>query len=174
MTKDALIALIEQAFADTVYPEGAKITDCSWQNCDECREIAEAFEGKHWTSVRNARFLRKYHEALPLFQPEAFRFYLPAYMIVNLKSRAYLGIMPESITFNLTPPEIKGVLAEDWFNKFGETQIDYWTRRVSGFTTEQKQAIKAYVEYDFPRTWSMSSMKQDYERALAFWDTFAD
>lgn len=174
MSKDELIALIEQAFADTVYPEGAKITDCSWQNCDECREIAEAFAGKHWTAVIHARFLREHYAALSLFQPTAFRFYLPAFMLVTLKSRADLWMIPENLEYHLTPPETEGPFAEDWFSKFGETKLDYWTHRMSGFTAEQKQAIKAFLKYRFPRNWSKPTQSQIHQQqqAIDFWDTF--
>ena len=159
--RNALIAQIEEAFQNTIHPAGAKITNCTW-NCDECAEIAEAFEGKHWSNLKDVRFLRQHETALTFFEPEACRFYLPAFMLVSLRSRANLWSIPERLEWNLTPPETEGDRIEDWKAKFNQTPMDYFLWKVSGFTTEQKQAIRAYLQYYFemyPENWRPGSNK---------------
>lgn len=171
--RDALIAQIEQAFSTAQYPQGYKLTNCKW-NCDECAEIAEAFEGKHWTSLRDIRFLRKHQEALHLLQPEAFRYYLPAFMLGYLRTRADSWGIPDKLEFILTPPETEGADAEDWLAKTGITKMDYFLGRVSGFTPQQKAAIKTYLELHFqldPMTWS-PDWQEERQRTLHFWSTF--
>jgi hypothetical protein len=168
-----VIAIIRQAFAETVYPSGVKLTNCSW-NCDECAEISREFDGKAWSSLTDVKFLRHYSDALSLLQPEAFRYYLPAYMVGGLRDPATADVIPGSIEFHLTPPETKGADAEDWFAKFGQTKMDYFLSRVSGFSSGQKQAILAYLQLYFrldPMEWHPPTLERR-QRALHFWDTF--
>lgn len=169
----ALVAQIEQAFTNTSYPPEVKITNCKW-NCPECTEITEAFHGKHWSSLTDVAALRYNSAALSLFTPEAFRFYLPAYLRAALTDPRTADIILDGLEYHLTPPETEGAEAEAWLSKFGETHMDYFLRRVSGFTPDQKLAIKAYLENSFVHSWINTSQEKllENQQTLAFWQTF--
>jgi hypothetical protein len=174
--KDDVIALIEQAFADTEYPEGAKITNCSWQNCDECAEIAREFEGRTWKTLTDVAFLRRYEAALALMTPEAFRYYLPAFMRAAVIDPKTADVILDGLEFNLSL-ERGASFDEEWLVQFGYTRTDYQLRRISGFTSDQKKTIRAYLEFHYHRYgedyWEYLPEKVEQQsNTLAFWDTF--
>lgn len=173
MTKEELTALIEQAFADTVYPGDDKLTR---ENRPEYIRITYKFRGKHWTTVSDVEHVTYEQFALSYFEPEAFRFYLPAFMLaaLNHQSEVCNDLVPENIESSLTPPETNSAEAEDWFATFGITRMDYFLKRVSGFSPQQKAAIKAYLQSSFEQDsipeWI--ERQQERQRALHFWSTF--
>src|SRR4051794_33677193 len=76
---------ILKAFAATPYPGDKNlVTDQSGYD-PEYREVLRAFKGKGWKDI-SVEMVRKYKDALPLFTPAAFRYYLPAYMIACVDS----------------------------------------------------------------------------------------
>lgn len=157
MSKDELIALIEQAFADTVYPGDDKIINGS--HCEECAGIAEAFIGKRWSSLTDVKFLRRYESALNLMYSEAFRYYLPAFMRAAVIDPKTADVILHSLEFNLMTHHSES------YEKF--------IVRISGFTRKQKQAIKAYMKFEpYPMHWTIR-MRQQQQQAIDFWNTFA-
>lgn len=156
MRKDDVIALIEQAFADTVYPGDDKlINGC---HCEECAGIAEAFIGKRWLSLTDVKFLRRYESALTLMYPEAFRYYMPAFMRAAVVDPKTADVIPHGLEFNLMPHH--------------SASSEKFIARISGFTPQQKQAIKAYLKFEpYPMHWTIM-MRQQQQQAIDFWDTF--
>ncbi len=73
----SLAEAIEIAFSETPYPGDHNITHCP---CDECTEIAGYFAGKTWKGHR-VNDLRCHETALFHCTPDAFRYYLPAFML---------------------------------------------------------------------------------------------
>ncbi len=89
---------IEEAFANVPYPGDDNITRCPY-NCSECRRIAVYFKGKTWAG-HTAEELRGYHVALTLFTPEAFHYFLPAFMLVSIDSYEKGDVLPDAIRFH--------------------------------------------------------------------------
>jgi hypothetical protein len=137
MDKNELIVQIEQAFADAVYPGDDKLINAN--HCGECAEIAEVFRGKKWSSLTNIKFLRRYVAALSLLYPEAFRYYLPAYMIAALIDPATADVILDSLEYDFMPRATENAAAQEWF-----------FNRATGFSPAQKRAIKAYLEFPVP------------------------
>jgi len=79
-------------------------------------------------------------ETLGFFTPAAFRFYLPAYMMVSLDPdhEAEADIIPEYTVFDLTPPVGERDNVYGW---------KYFLEKMNGFTESQKQAIRSYLRY---------------------------
>lgn len=174
MSKDEVIALIEHAFADTVYP-GDDLIDAD--HCPECAEIYEAFRGKQWESLTDVRLLREHYLALSSLYPEAFRYYLPAFMRAALIDPKTADIIVDALEHQLSEPQNGTLTDEEVREVYGyQATKNYWLRRLSGFTPEQKQAIKAYLQVEFERTAMPELIAREHERqrALAFWDTFED
>jgi hypothetical protein len=131
---DAVKLRILEAFETTPYPgDGGLVTDQSGYD-PESSEIANAFKGKDWRDV-SVEMLRSYAEALPLFTPAAFRYYLPAYMIGCVDSRYAVDVALDSVLFNLTPPKDRSGWEWDFF----------WTR-AQRFSKREREAIRSFLE----------------------------
>src|SRR5208282_331171 len=93
-----LIQRIEEAFAGVVYPGDDNITRCPY-NCSECGRVAAFFKGKTVRDLTNEE-LRAHHVALTLFTPEAFHFFLPAFMLVSMDRYEKGDLIPDAIRFH--------------------------------------------------------------------------
>ena len=120
--------MIEEAFASVSYPGDDNITRCPY-NCSECRRIAGFFKGKTWTGYA-AEELRGYHVALTLFTPEAFHYFLPAFMLVSLGSYEKGDVLPDAIRFHF---------------EYSQEAQGHFAVRMSKFSPAQRKAIIDYL-----------------------------
>ena len=98
LSEAAVRRRINAAFANTRYPGDDNIGYDKTGEHLECKQVADHFRGTIWQAVDLA-FLRKYGEradvsvALTFLSPEAFRYYLPAFLLVvtDQSSRMSLG-----------------------------------------------------------------------------------
>jgi adenine-specific DNA methylase len=67
---------IAEAFENVDYPKGF-ITD---HECEECFGVRKTFLNKNWKQI-TPEILQENYDKLPLFSPEAFHCFLPAYLI---------------------------------------------------------------------------------------------
>jgi hypothetical protein len=67
--------------------------------CDECERVSTDFAGRNWTEL-SQDVLAYHHDSIPLFSPEAFAYYLPAYLIFAAKDRDRVG---EMVLYSLGP-----------------------------------------------------------------------
>jgi hypothetical protein len=93
---------------------------------------------------------------LPLLTPEAFRFFIPAYLHVSVVRPDEVDVIPENLVSDLTPPLQEGESAE----RFRTV--------VSGFTPEQMQVIRAFMRYWFNQIPPKYLIDSD-RRAKKFW-----
>lgn len=168
-----LIEQIRAAFADTVMPDATALVTCP---CDECSGIKRRFANKHWTEITDPRNFHMMDVSLALMTPDAFRFYLPAFLLGDLlqlgdpEKRTQIGYVS-----CFTPPPTEGATAENWLAATGETYMEFFLKRVRGFTPEQKEAIRAYIAFTFRRRPALEAIEQvKQQRLMAFWDTFED
>jgi hypothetical protein len=119
---------IEKAFAGVEYPGDSNITRCPY-NCSECRRIAAFFKDKTWVG-HTMEDLRLHHVALTLFTPEAFHYFLPAFMLVSLEKYEKGDVIPDAIRFH--------------FEYSAEMQ-GHFVVRMSKFSKPQRQAIIDYL-----------------------------
>jgi hypothetical protein len=129
---------IEQAFADVQSPDGERLLDFDRNHCEECAEDydydMEAFAGKHWKEL-SSDFMDTHARTIRSFTPEAFHFYLPAYLIASLDN-------PESeaadyLLTMLKPPEL-----------WEETAVkSEFAHRIGVLTEEQTQAIRSFIHF---------------------------
>jgi len=134
ISADEVKRKIIEAFGATPRPgDEDLVTDQS--GCDpESREIVSAFKGKDWRGV-SVEMLREHRDALPLFTPAAFRYYLPAYMIGCVDLSYDLDVVFDNTLFNLTPPKERG--GWEW---------DFFWARARQFNERERDAIKAFLE----------------------------
>lgn len=93
-----LIAHIEAAFADARVPAADNISQPTYDD----EGTSAYFRGKTWRG-HSARQLRSLDFALTVMTPEAFAYFLPAFMIADIESPIEADTIPESLLFNLTP-----------------------------------------------------------------------
>ena len=119
---------IEEAFAGVVYPGDENITRCPY-NCSECRRMAAFFKGRTVPDLKGDE-LRAHHVALTLFTPEAFQFFLPAFMLVSMDRYEKGDLIPDAIRFHFEySAEIQG----------------HFAVRMSKFSAAQRKAIIDYL-----------------------------
>ena len=152
----AIVALIESAFSFSIYPGDSNLGE-SHQEQDNI-EIIDCFKGKHWRDV-SPENVRAQSFNLYFFTPDAFRFFLPAFMRATLLHSEETDIA-WGFTFGcLVPPE----------EYVAEAMRTFMTR-VEGFTPAQRNAVKAYVDLYVQIETSYPDPRR--ECAAAFWAKF--
>ena len=164
MEIDNLIETIQQAFAGESYPGDDQLTDSQYG--EEPAALTEEFRGRtDWRSL-DADFLNQapdgWGSALSFFSAEALRFYLPAYLIADLRGQLYCGDPSSRLCAFLTPmTESKklakihgggtlGAYARDCFDRFSEAQAAavvaylWWKLDQHGYDPTIEQAMENY------------------------------
>jgi len=122
--KEAIIAQITSAFATLEYPGDESLTNSN--HGDEPFLLEQEFKGKTDWRTLDPTFLDHapggFASALSFFSNEAFQFYLPAYLIADLKGQLEYTYPYYSLTLYLDP-----------------------SSRFSMFNQEQAAAIVAYL-----------------------------
>ena len=172
-----VVALIETAFARVEHP-GDPFLVQSNEGCEPA-EIAQAFAGRHdWRSL-DAAFLDLHYVALSFFSEGAFRFYLPAYLLADLRRELKTADPVFPLVYQLSewsvPLEAGGERFEQRHGagallnplRYGAMRnADYARYRLSVFAREEAGAIVPYLEW--------RAEIDDYDRphidaALAYW-----
>lgn len=133
ISKDRLEALkqrVVRAFADVPYPKGP----IAPHECDECHGVEKDFMNQDWKTI-DPSIVEENFGKLPLFSPEAFHFFLPAYLVYALENPAHeRGEVAEFTTYALTPgKEIK-------------ESPSWWRERFKHFTREQFELVYEYLD----------------------------
>jgi hypothetical protein len=115
-------ALIENAFSETPYPGDERIA--SKDHCLECQEIVEGFRGKHWKDLPKIHW---HSGVLGLMHDDAYRFFLPGFLIGTLKPNLH--------------NEGLSVHAGEFLQEVE------WHLRFPGFTRDELGAVKTYLEF---------------------------
>jgi hypothetical protein len=153
-----VIAAIEMAFARVEHPGDAFIVQ-SFEGC-EPGEIAEAFAGRHdWRQI-DAAFLDRHYVALSFLSEGGLRFYLPAYLVADLRRELKTADPVFPLVYQLSewavPLEAGG---ERFDGRHGAGELlnplrygamrnaDYARFRLSVFAREEAVAIVAYLEW---------------------------
>lgn len=92
-----LIDKIYEAFSDVPYPGDDHIVgplnSPHLQTCGECRWLYDTLVGRTWQeTVENEKLHGAVSHAMSFFDPEAWRYYLPAYLINNLRKHIYSSL----------------------------------------------------------------------------------
>ena len=146
------------AFADTRYPGDRNLV---YDNSDyhlACKAVRGRFLEKTWKGVDTTLMKAAWGGDLSFLSPEAFRYFLPGFMIATLTTANREQRCDETLLFHIAPRETD------------DTQLirgDF--ARIDGFTLEQRDAIRAFLhvfrdEYaDLP--------DPDVDLAIRFWES---
>jgi hypothetical protein len=159
-------AQIRSAFAQVEYPG-----DWCLKNSSEGTEpllLEQEFKGKtQWETIAPALLDNApdgYATALCFFSDEAFRFYLPAYLIADLDG----GLQRTNLIFHLTHG-LEHSSRQKLINprRYGDrTQFDYAQFKFSIFTVEQVRAVVAYLRLKREAAEVLKSEQQEIDEAL--------
>ena len=167
-TRQRVAAQIEDAFAQTPYPGDDKIAKPDTDGAS----LTRAFWGKNWRDVQLTT-LSNYHVDLPLMTPEAFRYYVPAFMLATMFYYHHVSTLPMGLMHSLTPPD--PTLLQKYLDKktdpLKHSQITDFLNRVGAFTTTEKAAIRAFLENYTKWQPDARSETRHLQRAADFWRT---
>ncbi|MCB1139675.1 MAG: hypothetical protein KDK23_13005 [Leptospiraceae bacterium] len=176
MTTAHVIAQIQQAFANSVYPGDDALIDSYAIRDDEVIAVEAAFQGQtDWSSLPAG--LLEMGDALSFLSDIGFHFFLPAFLIADLRSpldnanpvfhltwhfQDELKDSLQKIARVFWPPDVDRQLT---YNQWGE-------RRFSHFSPDQCKAIVAYLAVKIDAD---PFSKEEIEQALLnFWWARAD
>ena len=124
---------VVQAFKDAPYPgDDNLIRNPLAVQMDDYAQIVAHCKGKHWQELDRQAIVNN-DVNLPFFSPEAFRFYLPAFLVVALEDPE--GNEFDKIVFNLLPPPPND--SED---------VEYFAKMVAGLSRTQREVIRDFLE----------------------------
>lgn len=168
---EALQRQITAAFGPRVRPDDAALVpaDVAAQPGGdlESEALACGLRGQPWQRLDVAA-VRMFKDALPLFEPAAFAYYLPAWLMACLQAPAEVDSALDSVIFNLTPPSRQ----RDWQSRF-------FAERAHLFTPAETTAIAAFLAYEQAREqadWASAGVTPPPERLgrpLAHWSAAA-
>jgi hypothetical protein len=157
MTRDEVVAAIEAAFAPTERP-GAAFLQGSHEGCEPFEETSP-FADREWQSL-DAGFLDAHYSALSFFSEGAFRYYLPAFLVADLRDELNTADPVFHLTHGFSTRSTHVPAGGETFERCygGDTLLnprrygamtsrDHGRFRLSVFTREEAAAIVAYLEY---------------------------
>lgn len=157
-SKEEVIKAILDAFGSNEYP-GYDYLQGSFEGSEPYEEIA-AFKGKtDWTAI-DGGFLDAHYAALNFFSEAGLRFYLPAYLIADIKDEHKTADPIFILTHGFSDITVEHRIKDQLFvRKTGKTAFvnprrygsmtfnDYARFRLSIFTREETKAMVAYLLY---------------------------
>jgi hypothetical protein len=176
---DAVIAKIREAFGDNTYPGDAYLQGS--REGDEPFEEVESFIGQvDWQAVPSD-LLDAHGGALSFFSEAGLRFYLPAFLVADLKGQLRYADPLMTLTMGFSDIVMNLPVGEKVFRvKSGGSALvnprrygaltfrDYARSRMAIFTREKAGAIVAYLDYK--RDTEEVSQRGTIDAALAgFW-----
>lgn len=141
---EPIVRQIASAFDAVVYPGDDDLTDSTYG--EEPVALVEAFRGKDDWRRLDASFLNPapdgWGTALAFFSPAAFRFYLPAYLLADLRRELDMSDPASRLCTFVTPQAEGQRIARVWG---GGTMGDHARRTFEGFDCRQVAAIVSYL-----------------------------
>ena len=157
-----LITRIEQAFTDVDYPGDEDLTDSTYG--EEPAALVVDFKGKDDWRVLDSDFLDQapdgWASALSFFSRNALKFYLPAYMIADIRGELMSADPAFRLCMSLTPLGGKQKIAKMWG---GGTMGE---RARAEFDTYDARKVSVIVDYLWWKLDSIGGYDEFIEQAL--------
>ena len=147
-----LIAHIEAAFPTQPIPAHLKLTK---GDSEEAFSYDCIFGGRTWSSLLDAEFLWQNRAAMTFFVPDAFRYYIPAFMTISIRETRASDLVPAEVISAFTLPSDSGAAAQAM-------------KLYRAFTKSQAAVIRDYLE--FFAAWHEEGLDREARKALRqFW-----
>jgi hypothetical protein len=178
--RETVIGKIEAAFAGNEFP-GARFLQGSFEGCEPYDEVGPFERLEDWQGIE-ADFLDGHASALSFFSEAGFRFFLPAYLISDLRGQLYTADPLFHLTHGFSDWTTE-VPAGDrtLLMRHGKSSLmnprrygamisyDYARYRLSIFTREEAEAIVAYLEFKRDSDPDVIDMKAIDAALDSFW-----
>jgi len=125
---------IQTAFLNIEYPGDNHLLYHPTCEHEECLEIKRIFTGKIWKNIK-LEDIQYQDYVFSFFSTKAYRYYLPAFMIIVLDNYIEADVVAQAVVYKLTPPTKDHKPRKAWLDE-----------TVSGFNEIQKTAIKLFLE----------------------------
>lgn len=171
MNKEDLKLKIQEAFAAGVYPGDWCLKDSTEGTAPFLLE--KAFKGKTDWRVLPPELLDRdlggWGTALGFFSAEAFRFYLPAYLIADIDGKLESSDVADYLANGLAGADKSAPINP---KRYGErTWWDYQSFRFSVFNKEQCSAIAEYLRFKSDLSQFPEANKTAIEQSLEnYWE----
>jgi hypothetical protein len=159
---DSVTQRIQNAFQSLPYPGDDNIVypDTFRFNYDEGLRAFKSFKGKPWQEITLEALIAN-RDHLSFLTADAYRYYLPAYMIAVLRHFHKVDVLANNTYYSLTPPP----------------KDDFWEEmflsRAKGFNRSQQTAIREFLS--LYAQLSPDSITDDpnhnLHRAIDFWES---
>jgi len=156
--REAVIEEIRRAFAGNEHP-GGRFLQGSFEGCEPYEEVGPFEEEEDWRNI-DAAFLDGHATALSFFSEAGFRYFLPAYLIADLRGQLQTADPLFHLTHGFSdrttevPAGDRTLVLRHGRTAFvnprrygAMTSYDYARYRLSIFTREEAGAIAAYLEF---------------------------
>lgn len=157
---EALIQHIQTAFEPVLHP-GEDFLQGSYEGCEPRAAIAP-FVGQTYWQALEAKTLDAHAEALSFFSEGGLRFFLPAYLVADIRNALQTADPVFTLTSGFSVTEVTIPTGAGGFQKrvggtvpmnplrYGAmTAEDYARFRLSVFAREEATAIAAYLQYRY-------------------------
>ena len=156
--REDVIERIRRAFAGNEHP-GGRFLQGSFEGCEPYEEVGPFDKEEDWRSI-DAGFLDGHATALSFFSEAGFRYFLPAYLIADLRGELQTADPLFHLTHGFSdrttevPAGGRTLVMKHGRSAFinprrygAMTSHDYARYRLSVFTREEANAIVAYLEF---------------------------
>jgi hypothetical protein len=156
--KEDVIEQIRVAFGGNLYP-GDAFLQGSFDGCEPYEEVSAFFGKDDWSKLDSA-MLDAHYCALSFFSEGAFRYFLPAYLIADLREELRTAEPVFHLWHGFADLSGEVPVGAQMFRRVsnGKTLVnpkrygamtvgDHARHRLSVFTREEAQAIAAYLRY---------------------------
>lgn len=135
--KIRLRADIRETFSSIAYPGNDNIVP--YPDGYEYNDVYKAFKSVNWQEV-NWEWLKMHYsaptgDALLFMTPEAYRYYLPAYLLITIDSYEECDVLSDYIIYGLTAQRYEKYTPEDF------------QERIAPLTDEAKSVIAKFLLY---------------------------
>jgi Family of unknown function (DUF6714) len=151
-----VIEIVEETFGANEFP-GDRWLQGTFEGCEPYEEI-EPFRGRDWKSL-DPEFLDQHYTALSFFSEAGFRYFLPAYLVADLRDALRTADPLFHLTHGFSDNAVQQQVGDRTFQiRFGRSQfvnprrygamrtVDYARYRLSVFSREEAAAIVNYLE----------------------------
>ena len=155
---EAVIEEIQRAFAGNEHP-GKRFLQGNFEGCEPYDEVGPFEDVEDWRGI-GAGFLDGHASALSFFSEAGFRYFLPAYLIADLRGQLQTADPLFHLTHGFSdwttevPAGDRTLVLRHGRSAFinprrygAMTSYDYARHRLSIFTREEATAIVAYLEF---------------------------
>ena len=136
MTKETLIAEIKAAFSDVEYPGDENIIPSANELEREAVKYLQLASRQGYSEEQ----LRYFHDDLGILTPEAFHYFLSAYLLAELEGEH--GVIGQYIAYYCSQPPssgspLKGITAGEWREA-----------RLKWFSVRQREVLLEFLRYE--------------------------